>query len=113
MVVVRHEVDRQTQVTETAGATDTVEVRLRVLGEVEVDHHVDRLNINTTSDQVGADQVTAVALTEVMEHTVTVLLLHTSVNVVAAIAKLNNLLGQKLHAVHAVTENDRLVDLQL
>lgn len=40
-------------------------------------------------------------------------LLHLGVDVEARVAELGDLLGQQLHAVHRVAEDDRLVDLQL
>jgi hypothetical protein len=38
-----------------------MEVGLRIAREVEVDHHVDGLDVDTTREQVRADQVAAVA----------------------------------------------------
>jgi hypothetical protein len=46
------QVDGQTQVTETSRTTDTVKISLGILGEVEVDDDVDRLDIDTTGQQV-------------------------------------------------------------
>lgn len=51
-VFVGDEIDGQTEVAEAAGAADTVQVRLGVLGKVEVDHHVDRLDVDTAGEQV-------------------------------------------------------------
>ena len=48
-----------------------------------------------------------------MEDAVPVLLLHAGVDVVARVAQLGDLLGQQLHALHRVAEDDRLVDAQL
>lgn len=80
------QVDGQTQVAKTSGTTDTVKIGLGILREVKVNHHIDRLNINTTGQQVRADQVTTHAVAEVMEHAITVLLEHPSVRVEARIA---------------------------
>merc|ERR1719420_1527651 len=49
-VVVRHKVDAQSQMTESSTSTDAVQVRLRVLREVEVDHHVHRLDVDPASE---------------------------------------------------------------
>ena len=106
------QVDSQTKVTETAGTTDTVEVGLGVLGEIEVDDNVYSLNIDTTSEEIGTDEVTAVASAEVVEDAVTVLLKHAGVRVEAGVAELSNLLGQKLDTGGRVTEDDGLVDLE-
>lgn len=51
-VLVGDEVDRQTQVPKTSGAPDPVEVGLSVLGEVEIDYYVHRLDVNTTGEQI-------------------------------------------------------------
>ena len=112
-IVVRDEVDGKTKVAETACATNTVEVRFTVLGEVEVDHHVDTLDVDTAREQVRAHQVAGGALAELMEHSVAVALLHASMNVEARVPELGDLLRQQLDAVDRVAKDDALVDLQL
>lgn len=106
------QVDGETKVSETTGATNTVEVGLGVLGEIEVDDNVDGLNINTTGQQIGTNEVTAVAGAEVVEDAVTVLLEHASVRVEARVAKFGNLLGEKLNTGGRVAEDDGLVDVE-
>jgi hypothetical protein len=59
------------------------------------------------------DQVAAVAIPEVVEHAVPVRLQHLGVDVEAGVPQLRDFLGQQLHAVHGVAEDDGLVDLQL
>lgn len=93
------EVDGETQVSESTGTANTVQIGFRVLGEVEVDHDVDRLDIDTTSQQVRADEVAAYAVAEIMEHAVTVLLKHPGVRIEARVTQLSDLLRQKFHAV--------------
>lgn len=51
-ILVSDEVYRQTQVPESARTTDAVQVRLSVLGEVEINHHVHGLDIDTAGEQV-------------------------------------------------------------
>jgi len=70
------QVDGQTEMSESARATNTMEVGLGVLWEIEVDNYVDGLNVDTTGEKVGADQVTTDAVSEVVEDTVTVVLQH-------------------------------------
>lgn len=53
------------------------------------------------------------SVAELVEDAVAVGLHHLGVDVEARVAQLRDLLGQQLHAVHRVTEDDRLVDLQL
>ena len=51
-VLVCDEVDCEPQVTKTTGATYSVEVGLRCLGEFKVDDHVHSLNVNASCQQV-------------------------------------------------------------
>ena len=112
-VLVRDEVNRKAEVTETSRATDAVEIRLRVLRKVEVDDDVNRLDIDTTREEVRADEVPADAVAEVMEDAVTMGLEHLGVRVETRVAELGDLLGEELDAVCRVTEYNRLVNLQL
>ena len=58
-----------------------MEVCLGVLGEVKVDYNVNGLDINTTGEEIGADEVTANTLAEVVEDAVTVGLQHLGMGV--------------------------------
>ena len=51
-VVVRDEVEGDSEVAEAAGSTDAVKVGLRHLGEVEVDDDVDGLDVDTAGEEV-------------------------------------------------------------
>lgn len=110
-VVVGDQVDGHAQVTEPAAPSDPVQVRLGHLGEVEVDHHVHGLNVDAAGEEVGAHQVPAQARPEVVEDPVPVRLGHLRVDVVARVAQLSDLLGQQLHPLCGVAEDDALVDL--
>jgi len=112
-IFVRHQVDGETQMSEPTGTTNTVEIRFGVLGEIEVDDNIDRLNIDTTSKEVRAHEVSAHAVTEVVEDAVAVRLQHFRVRVEARIAKVGDLLCEQFDPVCRITEDDRLVDLQL
>ena len=112
-VVVRDQVDGEAQVAEAARAAHAVQVRLRGLGEVEVDDDVDRLDVDPAREQVRGHEVAARAVAEVVEDAVAVALQHARVDVEARVAELGDLLRQELDAVDAVAEDDRLVDLQL
>ena len=61
----------------------------------------------------GGHQVAAVAIPEVVEDPVPVILQHLGVNVKAGVAKLCDFLCQQLHTVHRVAEDDGLIDLEL
>lgn len=106
------QVNSQTKVAVSAGSTNAVEVGFGVLGEVEVDDDVYGLDIDTTGEEIGADEVSADAVSEIVEDSVTSLLGHLGVTVEARVAQLGDLLGEKLDAVGRVAENDGLVDLK-
>lgn len=53
-VIVCDEVDGQAQVAKAARPPDSVQVRLSVLGEVKIDHDVDRLDVDATREEVCA-----------------------------------------------------------
>jgi len=78
------------------------------------DRHL-TLSSTWSQDQVliltGADKIATQPLPEVMEHAVSVLLHHLCVDVEAGVAELSDLLGEQLHTLRRVAEDDRLVDL--
>ena len=51
-VIIGDEVDGHTQVTITTWSADPVKVGFGVLGEIEVDDHVDSLDVNTSCEQI-------------------------------------------------------------
>ena len=57
------------------------------------------------------NQIPTQALSEVVEHSISVLLVHLGVDVETWIAKFCNLFRQKLHSLSRVAEYDRLIDL--
>jgi len=71
-VLICHEVDAQTQVSEAARPADSMQVRLRIFGEIKIYHHVYRLNVNATSEKVRGDQAPACAISEVVKDVVAV-----------------------------------------
>ena len=66
-----------------------MEVGLGHLGEVEVDDDVDSLDVDTSGEEVAADQVPTEAGSEVVEDSVPVALEHLGVNVKARVAHLS------------------------
>lgn len=99
--------------TESTRSANTMQIGLGHFREVEVNNHVDSLDVNTASEQVRADQVTTSTIAEVVEDSVAVLLTHLGVDVEARIAEFGDLLGEQLDSLCRVTEDDRLIDLQL
>ena len=101
-VVLSDQVDSKSQVAEPTTPTDPVQIRLAVLGEVEVDDDIDTLDVDTASEQIARDQVAGGSVAELVEDAVPVGLLHFGVNVEAAVAKLGDLFGQEFNSVNAV-----------
>jgi hypothetical protein len=48
-----------------------------------------------------------------VEHSVTVILKHLGVRVEAGVTQFRDLLGEQFHTIGRITEDDRLIDLQL
>ena len=71
-----------------------MEIRFRVLGEIKVDNNIDGLDINTTGEQVGANEVTTDTLAEVVENAVTVRLQHFGVRIKARVTQFGYFFGQ-------------------
>jgi len=82
-ILVCDQVDSQTQVTKATATTDTMKIGFGVFGKVKVDNDVNGLDIDTTGQQVGADQVSADTVPEIVENSVTVGLKHLCVRVEA------------------------------
>lgn len=57
--------------------------------------------------------MTSGTVAELVEDAVTVGLLHLGMDVVTRVSQFGDLLGEELHAVDGVAEDDGLVDLQL
>lgn len=76
-------------------SADTMQVSLGHLREIEIDNNVHGLDVDTASEQIGTDQVTAEAVSEVVEYAVTMMLGHFGVDVVARVAEFGDLLGQQ------------------
>ena len=70
-VIIGDQVDGHSEVTISSASSDPVKVGLGHLGEVEVDDHVDGLDVDTASEEVAAHQVSAQAGAEVVENSVT------------------------------------------
>lgn len=90
-----------------------MEVRFAVLGEVEVDDDVHGLDIDTTREEVGTDEVAAYTVAEVVEDAITMGLEHLCMGVETGVAQFGDFLCQELDSVGAVAEDDGLVDLEL
>lgn len=74
--------------------TNTMEISFRVLRKIEIDNHVDSLNIDTTREKVRADKVAAHPVSEVVENPVPVMLQHFGMGVETGVAELCDFLGE-------------------
>ena len=68
-----------------AGSTNAMQVRFRIFREIKVDNHINRLNVDPSSEEVRAHQVSRCPVAEFVEYPVPVRLLHLRVNVEAAV----------------------------
>ena len=84
---------------ETSRSTNTMEVGLRIFGEVEIDDNIHSLNVDTTGKKIRANKIAAYTVPEVMKYTVTVVLHHFGVRVEARVSEFGNLLRKQLHSV--------------
>lgn len=106
------QVDSQTQVTEASRSADSMKVRLSVLRKVEIYNDIDSLNINTSRQQIRADEIAHGTVAEVMEDTVSMMLEHLCVRIETGVAEFGDFLREQLHSRGAVAEDDGLIDLE-
>lgn len=92
-------INSQSQMTEATRTSNAVKICLCVFGKIEVDDDIDGLDVNSTGQQIGADEVAACAVPEIMKDAVPVILLHFGVRVKARVAKLGDFLGKQFDAL--------------
>ena len=76
LVILRDEIDSQTQVSKSSRSTDSVQICLGETRKVKVDDDIDRLDINTSSKDVCTDKTSRFPILEVMINSASVVLLH-------------------------------------
>ena len=67
LVVLRDEIDGQTEVTKSTRSSNAMQVGVRLPWEVKVDHDVNRDDVNTSGKDIRADQAPSLSTLEVME----------------------------------------------
>ena len=97
---------------ETPRSTDPMEIGFGIFGKVKVDNYIHRLDIDSTSEEIRTDKIAIDTVAEVVKYSIPIMLQHLRMGVEAGIAKIDNLLREKLYAVCGVAEYDRLVDLK-
>lgn len=109
-ILLGDEVDGNTLTTETTTTTNSVDVVLLGDGEIKVDDKGDLLNIDTTGQQIGGNQDTGRTRSELLHDSITLGLVHLTVN-----GRDGELLGSKTLGNHVdlslgVAENNGLGD---
>ena len=83
-----------------------MQVSFRVARKVEIDDHIDSLDVDSASQKIRANKVAAMALAKFMENPVAMMLGHFRVDIVARIAKFGYFFGQQFNALSGIAEND-------
>lgn len=89
-----------------------MQVGVTIPWEIKVDDHVDSNDVDTTCEQISAHQTSSLAPLEVMENSVSILLVHAGVDVEARITQLRNLLSKQFNSFSTIAEDDGLRDVQ-
>ena len=79
-VLGQHEVDSSTLLAETTSSTNSVDVVLLLEWKFIVDDQTNLLHIDTSSEQIGRNQHTDCALTELLHNDVSLELVHFTVH---------------------------------
>lgn len=90
-----------------------MQVSFGIARKIKIDDYVHGLNIDTSSEQIRADQITTSSFAKIMKNTITMALCHAWMNIIAGIPYLCDFLCQKFHTLRWIAKNNRLVDLKL
>jgi hypothetical protein len=90
-----------------------VQICLGIPWEVKVDDNVHRQDIDTSGENVRANQAPRLSCLEIVVNSFPVVVSHFGVNVKARVAHLRDFLGQQFNSFCGLTEDDGLVDLEL
>lgn len=112
-VLGQHEVDGGTLSTETTSTTDSVDVVLLLEGQLVVDDKTDLLHIDTSGKQIGGDEHTNGAGTELLHNDVTTELVHLTVHDGDSEVVLSHRLLEVLDSLLGVTVDEGLVNVQV
>jgi len=90
-----------------------VEICFSIARKVEVDDHIDRENIDTTSKDISANKASRFTILEVMINSTSIGLLHSRVDVETGVPELGDLFGQQFYSLRIFTKDDCLIDVKL
>lgn len=65
-VTLSYKINSESEMTKSSGSTDSVEVCLGVLGHVEVDDHVNGKDIDTSGENIRADETSSFSIFEIV-----------------------------------------------
>lgn len=108
-----NQVDRYTLTTKPTTTTNAVDVILLLARQFKVDDQRHLLYINTTRQEICANQDTAGAIAEFSHPPLPLTNLHLSVNVGDRKLLRPHLISQPLYALPLITIDDRLIDVEL
>lgn len=90
-----------------------MKIGLSITRKIKVYDDVDGEDIDTSCEDVRADEATRLTILEIMIDPISILLLHFGVDVEARITHLSDLLGKQLYSLRVLTENDGLINVEL
>lgn len=111
-VLISDKIDGDSLSSETSGTSDSVNVVLQVLWEIEVDNQRDLMDINSTGQEIGGDEDTGRSGTELSQDDVTILLSDISVSGRDSELLLAHLVGEVVDLSSGVAEDDGLGDVK-
>ena len=107
------QVDSKPKMSKPSRTSNTMEIGFGIFWEIKIDDNIHCLNINTTSKEIRANQVTANAVPEIMKYSITVVLEHLGVTIEARVSEFGDFLSKQLHSICGVAKDDGLVNLEL
>ncbi len=112
-VLGEHEVDGGTLSSETTCSTNSVDVVLLLEGQLVVDNEADLLDVDTTGKQVGGNQNSDGARSELLHDDVSLKLVHFAVHNTDGEVMLGHALLKLFDSLLGVAVNQGLVDVQV
>lgn len=71
-ILVRDQVNCQSEMPKSPGSANSMQISLTILWEVEINDDVNGLNVYASSEEIRADEISAHAVPEIVEHAITV-----------------------------------------
>jgi hypothetical protein len=76
LIILRDEIDSQSKMAKSSRSADSMEISLCKSRKVEVDNHIYRLNVDTSGENVSANEASGFTILEIMINSAPVVLLH-------------------------------------